>query len=48
MDLAGHRDELVISTTAGWNMWPGPYGERGSRKSLLTELTATARVGLHR
>ncbi|HWO45114.1 MAG TPA: aldo/keto reductase, partial [Methylomirabilota bacterium] len=31
-DLAGHRDELIISTKAGYNMWPGPYGEWGSRK----------------
>src|SRR5437016_3093051 len=33
-DLAGHRDELVISTKAGWDMWPGPYGAWGARKSL--------------
>src|SRR5215468_8264128 len=31
-DLAAHRDELVISTKAGYDMWPGPYGEWGSRK----------------
>lgn len=31
-DFAGYRDELVISTKAGYNMWPGPYGEWGSRK----------------
>ncbi len=30
-DLAGYRDELVISTKAGWDMWPGPYGDLGSR-----------------
>jgi L-glyceraldehyde 3-phosphate reductase len=34
-DFAGHRDELVISSKAGWRMWPGPYGEYGSRKYLL-------------
>src|SRR5690348_5577904 len=37
-DLAGHRDELVISTKAGWDMWPGPYGNFGSRKHLLASL----------
>ncbi|MDP9137794.1 MAG: aldo/keto reductase, partial [Pseudomonadota bacterium] len=37
-DFAGHRDELVISTKAGYRMWPGPYGEFGSRKSLLASL----------
>ena len=37
-DLAGHRDELVISTKAGWDMWPGPYGDWGSRKYLLASL----------
>ena len=30
-----YRDELIISTKAGWDMWPGPYGDRGSRKYLL-------------
>lgn len=34
-DFAGHRNELVISTKAGWRMWPGPYGEFGSRKYLI-------------
>lgn len=34
-DFAGHRDELVISSKAGYNMWPGPYGEWGSRKYLM-------------
>lgn len=34
-DFAGHRDELVISSKAGWRMWPGPYGEFGSRKYLI-------------
>jgi L-glyceraldehyde 3-phosphate reductase len=33
-----HRDELVISTKAGYDMWPGPYGEWGSRKYLLASL----------
>jgi L-glyceraldehyde 3-phosphate reductase len=37
-DLAGHRDELVVSTKAGYFMWPGPYGEWGSRKYLLASL----------
>lgn len=37
-DFAAHRDELVISTKAGWDMWPGPYGNWGSRKYLLSSL----------
>jgi L-glyceraldehyde 3-phosphate reductase len=37
-DFAGLRDELVISTKAGYDMWPGPYGEWGSRKYLLASL----------
>ncbi len=37
-DFAPYRDELVISTKAGWDMWPGPYGEFGSRKYLLASL----------
>ena len=37
-DFAAHRDELVISTKAGYYMWPGPYGEWGSRKYLLASL----------
>ena len=37
-DLADHRDELVISTKAGYLMWPGPYGDWGSRKYLLASL----------
>src|ERR1700740_283851 len=46
-DLAGHRDELVISTKAGWDMWPGPYGDWGSRKYLLASLgQSLARMGL--
>jgi L-glyceraldehyde 3-phosphate reductase len=47
MDLAGHRDELVISTKAGYDMWPGPYGEWGSRKYLLASLDQSLkRMGL--
>ena len=46
-DLCGYRDELVISTKAGWDMWPGPYGEWGSRKYLLASLDQSlARMGL--
>jgi L-glyceraldehyde 3-phosphate reductase len=37
-DFAPYRDELIISTKAGWDMWPGPYGDRGSRKYLLASL----------
>ena len=37
-DFAPYRDELVIATKAGWEMWPGPYGNWGSRKYLLTSL----------
>lgn len=37
-DFAGYRDELVISTKAGYRMWPGPYGEWGSRKYLISSL----------
>jgi L-glyceraldehyde 3-phosphate reductase len=37
-DLRSHRDELIISTKAGYDMWPGPYGEWGSRKYLLASL----------
>jgi L-glyceraldehyde 3-phosphate reductase len=37
-DLSAHRDELIISTKAGYLMWPGPYGEWGSRKYLLASL----------
>jgi L-glyceraldehyde 3-phosphate reductase len=42
-DLAGHRDELVISTKAGWDMWPGPYGDGGSRKYMLASLDQSLR-----
>ncbi|MFY9152338.1 MAG: L-glyceraldehyde 3-phosphate reductase [Prolixibacteraceae bacterium] len=38
LDLAPYRDELIISTKAGYLMWPGPYGEWGSRKNLLSSL----------
>jgi len=37
-DLAAHRDELIVSTKAGYHMWNGPYGEWGSRKYLLSSL----------
>ncbi|HET9077976.1 MAG TPA: L-glyceraldehyde 3-phosphate reductase [Acidimicrobiales bacterium] len=42
-DFAAHRDELVISTKAGWDMWPGPYGDLGSRKYLLASLDQSLR-----
>jgi L-glyceraldehyde 3-phosphate reductase len=42
-DLARYRDELVISTKAGYDMWPGPYGEWGSRKYLLASLDQSLR-----
>jgi L-glyceraldehyde 3-phosphate reductase len=46
-DLAPYRDELVISTKAGWDMWPGPYGDFGSRKYLLASLNQSLhRMGL--
>ncbi len=46
-DLRPFRDELVISTKAGYDMWPGPYGEWGSRKYLLASLDQSlARMGL--
>jgi L-glyceraldehyde 3-phosphate reductase len=46
-DLAPYRDELVISTKAGWDMWPGPYGDFGSRKYLLASLDQSLkRMGL--
>jgi L-glyceraldehyde 3-phosphate reductase len=46
-DLGPYRDELVISTKAGYDMWPGPYGEWGSRKYLLASLDQSlARMGL--
>ena len=46
-DFARYRDELVISTKAGWDFWPGPYGDLGSRKYLLGSLDASLqRMGL--
>lgn len=46
-DLAAHRDELIVSTKAGYLMWPGPYGDWGSRKYLLASLDQSlARLGL--
>ena len=42
-DFAAYRDELVISTKAGWDMWPGPYGDLGSRKYLLASLDQSLR-----
>jgi L-glyceraldehyde 3-phosphate reductase len=46
-DLAAYRDELIVSTKAGYLMWPGPYGEWGSRKNLLASLEQSLkRMGL--
>ena len=46
-DLRPYRDELIISTKAGYDMWPGPYGDGGSRKYLLASLDQSlARMGL--
>lgn len=46
-DLRPYRDEIVISTKAGWDMWPGPYGDLGSRKYLTASLDQSlARMGL--
>ncbi|MBC8193127.1 MAG: aldo/keto reductase [Candidatus Marinimicrobia bacterium] len=46
-DFAGYRDELLISTKAGWDMWPGPYGDHGSRKYLIASLDQSLkRMGL--
>jgi len=42
-DLAQHRDELIISTKAGWGMWPGPYGDLGSRKYLVASIDQSLR-----
>ena len=42
-DLAAYRDEIVVSTKAGYLMWPGPYGEWGSRKNLLASLDQSLR-----
>lgn len=46
-DFKGYREELIISTKAGWDMWPGPYGNYGSRKHLLSSLDQSLkRMGL--
>jgi L-glyceraldehyde 3-phosphate reductase len=46
-DFRDYRDELIISTKAGWDMWPGPYGDLGSRKYLLASLDQSLqRLGL--
>lgn len=42
-DFKPYRDELIISTKAGWDMWPGPYGDLGSRKYLLASLDQSLR-----
>ena len=42
-DFRDHRDELLISTKAGWDMWPGPYGDSGSRKYLVASLDQSLR-----
>jgi len=42
-DFRDHRDELVVSTKAGWDIWPGPYGDLGSRKYLLASLDQSLR-----
>jgi len=43
LDLAPYRDELIVSTKAGYDMWPGPYGDLGSRKYLLASLDQSLR-----
>jgi L-glyceraldehyde 3-phosphate reductase len=46
-DFTPYRDQLIISSKAGWDMWPGPYGDRGSRKYLLASLDQSlSRMGL--
>src|SRR6266516_4501170 len=46
-DFSPYRDELIVSTKAGYDMWPGPYGDRGSRKYLLASLDQSLlRMGL--
>ncbi|MGY6523235.1 MAG: L-glyceraldehyde 3-phosphate reductase [Mongoliitalea sp.] len=46
-DLKGYRDELIISSKAGWDMWPGPYGNLGSKKYLIASLDQSLkRMGL--
>ncbi len=47
LDFKSHRDELIISSKAGWDMWPGPYGNFGSRKYLIASLDQSLwRMGL--
>lgn len=47
MDFLPYRDEMIISTKAGWDMWPGPYGDFGSRKYLVASLDQSLkRMGL--
>ena len=46
-DFKDHRDELILSTKAGWGMWPGPYGDHGSKKYLVASLDQSLkRMGL--
>jgi L-glyceraldehyde 3-phosphate reductase len=46
-DFAAHRDELIISSKAGWGMWPGPYGDHGSKKYLVASMDQSLkRMGL--
>ena len=46
-DFSSHRDEMIVSSKAGWGMWPGPYGAGGSRKHLLASLEQSLkRMGL--
>ena len=46
-DFSDHRDELIISSKAGWGMWPGPYGDHGSKKYLVASLDQSLkRMGL--
>jgi L-glyceraldehyde 3-phosphate reductase len=47
-DFVAYRDELIISTKAGWGMWPGPYGDWGSKKYLVASLEQSlSRMGLN-
>ena len=47
-DFTHYRDELLISTKAGWDMWPGPYGDHGSRKYLIASIDQSLkRMGLN-
>ena len=45
-DFRTYRDELIISTKAGYDMWDGPYGNWGSRKYLLSSLDQSLRIGM--